>query len=162
MIVRSAARGDLGQMTDLLNDIIEVGGTTAMIEPVSVSDLQAKMDFDPDRSAWTVAEDAQILGFQWISPHPDLPPAACDIASFVKIGITGRGVGTAMFERTQKQALLLGYSWINANIRADNLPGLTYYSAKGFYDWNLKTGSTLANGVVVDKVFKRFDLQAMS
>ncbi|WP_204112617.1 GNAT family N-acetyltransferase [Shimia biformata] len=147
-------------MADLLNEIITIGGTTAMTNPVNYTDLARWMDEGSDRVAWHVAEDnsSALLGFQWIGPHPDLPTDACDIATFAAIGKTGIGVGSALFETTKSAARRLGYKWINANIRADNTGGLTYYQSRGFEDYGRKTDVTLDNGQTVDKVLKRFDL----
>ena len=49
-------------------------------------------------------------------------------------------------------------TWINAEIRADNAGGLIYYQSRGFEDYGRIEGRRLADGTVVDKVLKRFDL----
>jgi L-amino acid N-acyltransferase YncA len=147
-------------MAELLDAIIRKGGTTAHTTPVSRDTILEWMDRDPQRSAWHVAEDdtGTILGFQFLEPHPDLPPDACDIASFVRLGQTGLGVGSKLFDASRKAAKALGYAWINATIRADNTGGLAYYQSRGFEDYARHTQQRLANGAVVDKVSKRFDL----
>jgi GNAT superfamily N-acetyltransferase len=118
------------------------------------------MGRDPDKSAWHVAEDdtGNILGFQFLEPHPDLPPEACDIASFVRLGKTGLGVGSKLFEASRLAAKSLGYQWINATIRADNGGGLAYYQSRGFEDYAHHPQQRLGNGALVDKVSKRYDL----
>ena len=65
---------------------------------------------------------------------------AAEIATFTKIGKTGLGIGSALFRATEKAARGLGYTWINANIRADNAGGLAYYQSRGFEDYGRKTG----------------------
>ena len=147
-----------GEMADLLNEIIEFGGTTALTTPVAKDDLLGWMA--APRSAWHAAEatDGTVLGFQWIAPADYLPPEAAEIATFARVGRTGLGIGSALFIRTQAAAKTLGYSWINANIRADNAGGLAYYQSRGFEDYGRITGYALPNGHVVDKVLKRFDL----
>ncbi|MEC3861592.1 GNAT family N-acetyltransferase [Mesobacterium sp. TK19101] len=111
-------------------------------------------------SAWHVAEDRDgaILGFQWVAPNPDLPPDACEIATFVQTGKTGLGTGSRLFETTKSVARALGYDWISAEIRADNSGGLAYYQSRGFEDYGRRNGVVLADGLTVDKVLKRFDL----
>ena len=135
--VRPPIALDAGNMAQLRNEIITIGGTTAMTRPVTGKDLTQWMASNADQSAWHVALDDQenVVGFQWISPHPDLPPEACDIASFVQVGRTGLGIGSALFDATAQAAARLGYVWINATIRADNHGGLTYYQSRGFRDW---------------------------
>ena len=88
----------------------------------------------------------------------DQPPEACDIASFVQVGRTGLGIGSALFDATAQAAARLGYVWINATIRADNHGGLTYYQSRGFRDWHYDEGVSLASGQVVDKISKRYDV----
>ncbi|MEW9920502.1 N-acetyltransferase family protein [Marimonas sp. MJW-29] len=158
--VRTPIALDLPDMARLLNAIIEEGGTTALTRPVTGDDLAEWMDFAPDRSAWHVAVDAdeRCVGFQWIEPHDTLPPEVANIATFVKIGQTGLGIGSALFEATRKAAKELGYVWINANIRADNEGGLIYYQSRGFQDYRVIEGVEMANGQVVDKRLKRYDL----
>lgn len=158
--VRKAMALDAGSMAKLLNSIIEKGGTTALTRPVTATDIREWMAVDADKSAWHVALDdrEQVVGFQWISPHEKLPPQAADIATFVELGRSGLGIGSALFSATQKAGRALGYVWINATIRADNEGGLTYYQSRGFRDWHFDEGVTLDSGLIVDKISKRFDL----
>ncbi|WP_299562919.1 GNAT family N-acetyltransferase [uncultured Sulfitobacter sp.] len=158
--VRPAIRLDARSMAKLLNEIIEIGGTTALVRPVVGDDLADWMSATPDRAAWHVAldEDERVVGFQWISPHEKLPEEACDIATFVQVGHTGLGIGSALFEATSAAAKALGYRWINATIRADNDGGLTYYQSRGFRTWTIDEGVSLDSGMTVDKISKRYDV----
>lgn len=158
--VRPAMELDCGSMAELLNAIIEKGGTTALTRPVTAQDLREWMMESPGRSACHVAvnDNEQVIGFQWVTPHPDLPPEAADVATFVQMGQTGLGIGSALFEATSGTAKTLGYVWINATIRADNQGGLTYYQSRGFRDWHFDEGVVLGSGQVVDKISKRFEL----
>lgn len=158
--VRRAMTLDCNSMAHLLNAIIAKGGTTALTRPVTGDDISDWMQSEAERSAWHVALDdnEQVVGFQWISPHAKLPPEAVDIATFVQIGQTGLGIGSALFDATRKAAKELGYAWINATIRADNEGGLTYYQSRGFRDWTRDENVSLDSGLVVDKISKRFDV----
>ncbi|WP_299401410.1 GNAT family N-acetyltransferase [uncultured Roseobacter sp.] len=158
--VRKAMALDAGSMARLLNAIIEKGGTTALTRPVTGEDLQQWMASAPERSAWHVALDdaEEVVGFQWISPHPDLPPEAVDVATFVQMGKTGLGIGSALFTATSQAAKSLGYIWINATIRADNEGGLTYYQSRGFRDWHFDENVALESGQIVNKISKRYDI----
>ena len=51
-----------------------------------------------------------------------------------------------------------GLSAIDAKIRADNVPGLGYYSAMGFQDRSLVRDVPLKDGTPVDRVIKRLTL----
>lgn len=149
-----------GEMAELLNEIISVGGTTALAKYVTADDLQSWMKRSPNGSAWHVAETAtgEVVGFQWIEPADYLPDDAAEIATFAKVGRTGLGIGSKLFIKTKIAARTLGYTWINANIRADNTGGLAYYQSQGFEAYGVKTGVQMENGQIVDKVLKRFDL----
>ena len=127
---------------------------------LDTADMQDLMDHNPARSAWHVALDdtEKVVGFQWIEPSANLPPEAAEISTFVQIGRTGLGIGSALFAATRVAAKGLGYAWINANIRADNESGLTYYQSRGFEDYGRIEGLRLADGTIVDKILKRFDL----
>ncbi|MEM1075492.1 MAG: GNAT family N-acetyltransferase [Pseudomonadota bacterium] len=158
--VRPAMKLDCRSMASLLNAIIDEGGTTALTRPVWGDDLAEWMEAEPHRSAWHVAldESEQVVGFQWIEPHAKLPPEAASIATFVQIGRTGLGIGSALFNATAGAAKTLGYVWINATIRADNTGGLTYYQSRGFRDYGYEEGVRLDSGQVVDRVHKRYDI----
>ncbi|MBT8411372.1 MAG: GNAT family N-acetyltransferase, partial [Octadecabacter sp.] len=73
-------------------------------------------------------------------------------------GRSGTGIGSALFEATKVAARQLGYVWINATIRADNEGGLAYYQSRGFRDWTRVERHRLANGQIVDRICKRYDL----
>ena len=159
--VRPAIALDAPSMAELLNAIIAEGGTTALTQPISGADMADWMAQKYDRAAWHVAVDKseQVVGFQWIAQGGDyLPTQAAEIATFVQIGQTGLGIGSKLFDATRKAAKALGYSWINANIRADNEGGLIYYQSRGFQDYGRIEGYELADGQLVDKVLKRYDL----
>jgi L-amino acid N-acyltransferase YncA len=158
--VRRAMALDAGSMADLLNVIIERGGTTAKTQAVTANDILEWMSFEPDQCAWHVAVDQRekVTGFQWFEPIEYLPPEACNIATFVEVGRTGLGIGSSLFEATKKAAKALGYVWINANIRTDNEGGVTYYQSRGFRDWRLDHDVKLADGTIVSKVHKRYDI----
>ncbi len=158
--VRQATPLDARQMAELLNEIVAKGGTTARTTPITPEEMHAEMRLYSGQTAWSLAEDdaAMVLGFQHIGPHPDLPPEAADIATFVRLGQTGLGIGSKLFEATRRRAKRIGYAWINATIRADNESGRTYYQSKGFEDYRRLHDTVLADGTTVDRVCKRYDL----
>lgn len=159
--VRPAHDLDAREMVAILNEVIEIGGTTAMTHPIDAQYLIDRMNAEREVSSWLVAEkpDGEIVGFQWVTRGGEyLPPEAAEIATFAKPGQQGLGIGSKLMEATKAAAKRLGYTWINANIRADNESGLTYYQSRGFEDYGRIEGVRMANGQVVDKVLKRYDL----
>ncbi|MEL6648148.1 MAG: GNAT family N-acetyltransferase [Pseudomonadota bacterium] len=161
MHVRAAGPMDARAMAELLGEIIEKGGTTALTEPVSRADLVEWMRCHAGRNAWFVAEtnDGDLLGFQWVEPKDNLPREACDIATFTRIGRVRLGTGSALFEATRQAAKDLGYDWINATIRADNSGGLAYYQSRGFETYQTQRDVPLSDGQHVDRIKKRFNLR---
>lgn len=157
--IRRAGRLDTQPMAELLNEIIALGGTTAMTDPVTGALLAGWMAADP-RAIWHLAEDdtGRVLGFQYVEPHAELGAHVAQIATFARVGQTGLGIGSALFEATRVAARDAGYAWINAEIRADNASGLTYYQSRGFEDHGRIEGRRLGDGTVVTKILKRYDL----
>ncbi|MEP5155166.1 GNAT family N-acetyltransferase [Planktotalea sp.] len=158
--IRAFQDTDVPQMTELLNEIIEVGGTTAYLTQLSEDELASWVARGTERAAWNVAIDEtdRLVGFQWAEPHELLPPEAASIASFVRIGVVGAGIGSKLFEATSAQMRAFGFEWINASIRSDNDSGLRYYSKMGFKDWQIDPDAKLSDGRVTGKTHKRFDL----
>lgn len=158
--IRHAGPMDARDMAELLTAIIRKGGSTALTQEVTRETLLGWLKQTPPNSIWHVAEDdtGTILGFQYVKPNANLPPEACDIATFVKLGTNGLGIGSKLFETTKKAARDLGYGWINATIRADNTGGLAYYQSRGFEDYARLPNQKLSDGQIVDKISKRYDL----
>ena len=146
-------------MAELLNQIIEIGGTTAHESPVTPQIIGDWMRSSQCRNPWFVAESqAQMMGFQWTEPRAKLPPEATDIATFVKVGATGNGVGAQLFAATKLAVNNLGFFWINAAVRSDNAAGLGFYRKMGFVDWKSDPSVALASGQVTGKTYLRFDV----
>jgi L-amino acid N-acyltransferase YncA len=157
MIIRPAQPDDSTAMCELLNKIIAIGGTTAHQKP-----------FTPERvlhhyvqdalTAFVAVEDDRILGFQATDTNPDLPPGWGDIGTFVDPTLQRGGVGAALFAATSAAACAKGLTTLNATIRADNTPGLGFYTRRGFVDYASNPDWALKDGRIVGRVSKRFDL----
>ncbi|MGG7645285.1 N-acetyltransferase family protein [Rhodovulum sp. YNF3179] len=135
--IRPAGPADRDAMAGILNRIIRAGGLTARTRPVSAEEIGDWMRTAGDRSAWHVVAraDGAIRGVQWIAPHPELPPEACDIATFVSLAERGRGLGTALLQVTLEAARERDYGWINACVRRDNAGARAFYGSRGFVHW---------------------------
>ena len=160
---RNALPADAAQMSALLNEIIAIGGTTA--HEIALSDIEMLRHYiTPDHHISTfVAElDGAIVGFQMLVwPNPDegpMPEGWGFIGSFVKVGVTGQGIGRTLFAATCAAARAVGCAHIDATIRADNASGLRFYGAMGFVDYDVWKDRPLRDGRLVDRIRKRFDL----
>lgn len=109
--VRSVGSADADALTDLLSDITEADGTTAIAEPVNRAWICECLMAYPGQSAWHLAKynDGTVLGLQWTEPNDSLPTEAADIATFTRRSRTRLGIESALFERTRRAAVSLGY-----------------------------------------------------
>lgn len=163
MIVRSATPADAQAMVDVINPIIAKGGTTAYQTPYDAAGMLAKHIAPATSVSCMVAEDeGKIIGFQSLfwptDPNDPFPHGWAVIASFVAVEAAGKGAGQHLFTATKAAAQNAGVKVIDATIRADNTPGLRYYSGLGFEDYDRLVGVPLPDGTVVDRVRKRFGL----
>jgi len=100
-----------------------------------------------------------ILGFQSLTKHPKLAEKWADIATFAKREPKVHGVGTALFKETKLYAQKVKLEAINASIRADNIPGLSYYSKMGFVDYSVEKAKPLSDGTPIDRVSKKYEVE---
>ena len=159
---RPATAKDATTMAALLNEIIAIGGTTAYEEPFNSKSMDHQYVSARNLIACTVAEkDGDLLGFQglfWPSEADTFPTGWAFIATFVRVGRTGGGVGRALFAATVQAARGAGVRTIDATIRADNTSGLSFYGRIGFTDYDRVAKVPLKDGTLVDRIRKRFDL----
>lgn len=140
--VRPALPQDARAMAQILNEIIEIGGTTAH-----------RQQFDEERiityfispklgiSCFVALEGEQLLGFQsleWSDPDwpgDRLPADWAIVATFVDPHAHKRGAGRALFANTVEAAKKAGVSFIDATIRKENAGGQAFYQGIGFTDY---------------------------
>ena len=163
MIIRPARRADAPDMTALLNQIIEIGGTTAHQTPFDEDRMHDHYIAAPALIGCQVAEiDNAVRGFQWLrwgDPEKDeVPQGWAIIASFVSVQVAGHGIGRQLFKATLSVAENVGVKAIDATIRADNTSGLRYYSGIGFDDYARLKDIPLTDGTRVDKIRKRLEI----
>jgi len=140
--LRKAEPRDAAAMAKLINEIIDIGGTTAHRRHFDSVRVVAEFIAPPLGISCFVAFEAELLGFQvleWADPkwqgEGKLPPDWAVIASFVSPAAQGQGVGQALFTHTLNVAKKSGAVAIDAKIRKENAIGLAYYSRIGFQDY---------------------------
>lgn len=158
--VRSVEKKDIPGLCQILNEIIQEGGTTAMEVEVDEATFARYYVTGDDLVACHVALDqsGQLAGFQWIGINAKLPTSCADIATFTRRTDVVRGAGRGLMAATIKYANKAGFGQINATIRADNVPGLGYYSKMGFVDHSVARAMPMADGTPVDRITKRLTL----
>ena len=147
-------------MRTLLNDIIRVGGTTAITSELSADEMREWFISGANVVSCFVAIDAggEILGFQSLSRYGDLPEGWVDIATFASRSRQKSGVGSALFAHTRAAATQRGFTTINASIRVDNTGGLAYYGKMGFVTYRVEDGDPRSQGRTFNRVHKRYDI----
>lgn len=159
--IRPMMPEDVADACRILNHIIAAGGTTAFEIPFSEALFAQSYLNGADKICCHVALDDQggVAGFQWLGTYDALPDECADIATFTRRNPVLRGAGRALFDESEKAARALGFTAINATIRADNLLGLSYYEKMGFRDYSVAYGVPLRDGTPVNRISKRYDLR---
>ncbi|WP_298295479.1 GNAT family N-acetyltransferase [uncultured Litoreibacter sp.] len=158
MIIRPATPADVPRLIDILNQIIEIGGTTAYQDPLDAGYLD-RFFTGNSKTFLHVAENVDgIQGMQWMDALDPPNDHIGGIATFADPTTTQRGVGTALFDITKAASLAAGYSELYAKIRADNTGGLAYYEKMGFRDHLVDRAVPLKDGTPVDRITKRLKL----
>lgn len=161
MHIRRAVSADAEELCSLLNEIILAGGTTALETPLTAAEFADWfIDGEFPLVCHVAVYDRSLVGFQSLSLYGDPPKGYADIATFARASPKISGVGSALFPATRAAAEELGLEFINATIRADNVGGLAYYAKMGFQLYDRLVQVPLRNGTAVDRIKKRFKLDA--
>lgn len=162
---RMAVAADVPAACRILNDIINIGGTTAYESPLNHTVFTNHFLTGESCVSCIVCEDTQgnIIGFQSLSINEKLPSDWVDIATFARADPKIKGVGTALFEASKRflvtsNAMTNKVLMINATIRADNQSGLAYYNKMGFVDYRCDKAVPLRDGTPVDRISKQYKL----
>lgn len=157
IIVRSAAQEDGNALCSILNEIIDIGGTTAFETRLALEEFQSIFLDAPNGINTFIAErDGLVLGFQSLLTETTLPQGWVNIATFARQHPKVKGVGSRLFSATHEFSRAENYDFINATIRADNQSGLAYYSKMGFEDYSIAKDVPLKDGTLVDRIRKKF------
>jgi L-amino acid N-acyltransferase YncA len=157
MIIRPGHMSDSAQLTEILNAVIAIGGTTAYLDPVEASFFDPLINSGTDKTFLHVAEtETKLLGMQWVRVM-ELGDMG-SIATFARPDTVQRGIGTALFQATLAASRAAGYGQLDATIRADNTGGLAYYSKMGFEDHSVTKAKPLSDGTVMDRIHKRLKI----
>lgn len=154
LTARPTIEADLPALADLFNHTVRVGGTTAHEEEWDVETFKRYYFDDPDM-VHTVLNDDTPIGFQAVFAKDE---TLLSIGSFTDQRNIVRGAGSVMFKATREAAKQAGYAFIDAKIRADNVPGLAYYTKMGFEDYKVDKGVPLEDGTPMDRITKRLAL----
>ena len=155
MIVRLAIQQDATEMTEILNQIIAIGGTTSYEHPKTIhAVLQGNITGPAVISSIVAEQDGQVIGWQ----STELWQGDAYIGTFVRPSAQAKGAGRAMFVLTCEALRAANHSKIIALIRADNVPGLRYYARIGFVECAMDADFALETGRVVGRKHWHYDV----
>ena len=114
--VRKAQSSDAVPMAALLNDIIELGGTTAYQRPLTATEFKETFLDGTDHICCFVAVDSngKAAGFQALEHRSKLPNDWGDIATFARVNPKIAGIGKALCTQTLAHAKEASLAAINA------------------------------------------------
>lgn len=153
LTARPAVESDLPALRELFNAIVQAGGTTAHEDVWDMPTFRTYY-FDDPAMVHTVLHNDKPIGFQAVFADD----GGLSIGSFTDQDNPVRGAGAVMFAATRAWAEANKFAWIDAKIRADNVPGLAYYSKMGFVDYKVEKNVPLKDGTPMDRITKRLVL----
>ena len=160
--VRKAEYGDIKEMSNILNEIINEGGLTLQNSITTPVDFKRDYFTNPFSLCNHVAtQGTKIIGFQfleWSDPNwsgiDKLPSDWGLIATYVSKNVRGLGVGKQLFEATRLASNDKGMCSISATINSTNKGAIAYYQSLGFCEY-----FTFENEYKQICISKRFDLR---
>jgi len=152
VIIRNSRPDDAAAMTEILNEIIAIGGTTAHQEAKPVAMVRNEYIDGPEvLTSVVAASDGRVVGWQSVG----MWQSEAHIGTFVRHGTQAQGVGGALFVLTRELLLKMDVTAVVATIRADNVPGQAYYTRLGFAEFAREPDFALKDGRVVGRVHRR-------
>ena len=133
------------------------GAFTALAGEFTPEAEQAFLQGLGPRSELFVAQlGGHIAGFQVIEPFVAYTPTmdhVCQLATYVRSGLRGGGIGQRLARTTFAFARAHGYEKAVIFVLAANQGGLAYYGGLGFEKRGVLTHQTRIDGVYHDEVF---------
>ena len=158
--VRKAEYGDIKEMSNILNEIINEGGLTLQNSITTPVEFKRNYFTNPLSLCNHVAtQGTKIIGFQfleWSDPNwsgiDKLPSDWGLIATYVSKNVRGLGVGKQLFEATRLASNDKGMRSISATMNSTNKGAIGYYESLGFCEY-----FTFENEYKQSCISKRFD-----
>jgi L-amino acid N-acyltransferase YncA len=134
--IRPAIGTDAVGIINVLNPIIEAGGYTAFDTPFTVEAERRYIETLPARGIFHVAlAEDRVVGFQSMEPFATYTHAFDHVGvlgTYVELSRRRKGIGSALFEATFKEARRQGYEKLFTYILVHNAAALRAYTKQGF------------------------------
>lgn len=158
IVVRNAQKQDGKGITEVLNPIIEEGLYTVLDMTFTPKEEEVFIEQFPTGGVFNVALDNEnntILGFQNVEPFASYTKAFAHvgiIGTFVDSKYRRRGIASALFTATFKDAKAKGYEKLFAYVREDNPNALKTYVNQGFEVVGIAKNHAKVNGRYINEV----------
>ncbi|NTU91683.1 MAG: N-acetyltransferase [Chlorobiaceae bacterium] len=153
---------DREEMARIFNHYVEHSFATYTETPVPADRFDAVMSFHdgwPAFTAWT--DDGVMAGFGLLRPYSFIPAFehVAELSCFIRQGMTGMGIGTAILAELESAARQMGVASILATVSSLNDRSILFHRSCGFCESGRLTGVGRKRGVVFDVVLLQKHLQ---
>lgn len=141
--IRNAAESDLQAITDIYNEAVITGGSTADLVPRTLEQRRAWVDSHAPRDQYPVAviedADSEIVGFGSLSKfHPrQAYDGVVELSYYIAARVHGQGYGTKLVAWLVGEATRQRYRMATALIFADNAGSVALMEDFGFTRFGL-------------------------
>lgn len=138
LTIRQACESDVQAITDIYNQAVIEGGSTADLTPRSLEQRRQWVRSHEPRSRYPVVvaeeEDGRIVAFGSLSRfHPRQGyDGVVELSYYVGASCRGRGIGTAMVRWLLDEAGRVGHRMATALVFADNAASIALMERFGF------------------------------
>ena len=156
MTIRDAVEADLPAIVDIFNATVPTRTSTAVLEPVSVTDrVEWFHEHSPDRHPLWVAEvDSDIGG--WLSLHPFIGRSAyrstVEVSVYIRESFRRRGIARALLQKAIGASPHLEITVLIGLILGHNTASIRLFEQFGFERWGLLPRVTRLDGIERDVV----------
>ena len=139
---------------------------SAIDQPFTSEEQRAYIASLSEREGIFVAreEDGSIVGLQtleaWARTINSMRHVA-QLGTFIPAQYRRRGIGSVLFEATCEFARAAGYTKLVIQVRASNLPALSFYANLGFQAAGRLTRQVVIDGVEDDELLFEFFLRRL-
>lgn len=155
--IRNAGPADLQAITDIYNEAVIRGGSSADLEPVTLEQRRVWVDSHEPREHYPVVvietENGRIAGFGSLSKFHQRAgyDGVCELSYYIADAFRGQGLGTAMVAWLLEAAIERGFTHAAAIIYADNDGSNALMRRFGFTRFGLLEGAvTSGDGRIHD------------
>jgi len=150
--VEPLQRADAGGMLEIFNHYIADGFAAYPEEPLALDAMQHLLDDCADHPRLAARDEAgRLVGFAFLRPYAAYATFSRTalVTYFIASEHTGRGLGTRMLARLEREARDVGIGTMLAHVSSENPGSLAFHTRHGF----VECGRFLRIGVKKGRAF---------